>query len=201
MQWSFSFLIRKVASLSCAVALAWDYVRDPNFEDFSLWLLCIQFIYFQLPLKSKALPFLHTIAFIGATISPVMYGHQLLWKPQLETSKLESWNISWSTIVLRSFAIHIAPLIFHILDSTANQFTLVHSYERKSPKLMYIWTFASLITLGFAYEFSYPDAEDVGDLRGISTYEFLSRNKIASGLGFMFSFLVLYLLILRRAYK
>jgi diacylglycerol kinase len=195
--------IRQFAAFSCAATLAWEYFRDPSslFQSFSIWALCVQFTYFQVPLRSKALPYLHAMAFIGATLTPCEYGHLLLWKPQLELNNMLTWEVSWSTIVTRSFCIQLAPLLYHTVDITANQVALIHSYRTKSRNTMYIWSLISFVMMGFIYEFVNPNSEETRDLTGISTFDFVRRSKAVSCIALLFSYLILYLLILRRAFK
>lgn len=100
-------------------------------------------------------------------LTPVMYGHLLIWKPQLEVNNMENWEISWPTIVARSFCIHVAPLLCHTVDITANQVPLIHSYRTKTRKIMYSWSAFSFVSMGIIYELTYPDTDETRDLRGI----------------------------------
>lgn len=196
-----SHLIRQTAALSFAMTLGWDYFRDPSVvESFSIWALAIHFIYFQLPLKSKALPYFHATSFIGAGLVPVLYASLLLWKPSLEVIHMEQWELSWSTVVMRALLVHIAPLLFHTLDVTLNQVTLINSYKAKPWKLMYLWSFSSFAVVGIINEFTFPETEDFDGLQGIDINDLSKRNKVISLVVLVFSFSVLYLLVLRRAY-
>lgn len=198
---SLSFAIRQVAALLCASMLAWDYFRDPEMiGNLSFWALAVHFIYFQLPLRSRALAYLHPTSFIGACLTPVMYGFLLYWTPMLELNHMELWDVPLSTVVIRAAIINLAPLLFHTLDITSNQVNLIHSYKTKPQKIMLCWSFGSFPALGFIFELMYPESEETSDLQGISRDEFLKRNRIICFFVLLFSFTVLYLLILRRAY-
>jgi len=198
----FSYLIRQIGALFCAATLAFEYCRDPSisFESFSNWALFLHFIYFQLPLRSRALAFAHSTSFIGANIIPAMYLHLLVWKPRLELNHMDQWEISWSTILTRSFLMHFAPLLFHGLDIAANQVPLINSYKSKPMRIIYPWTLLSFSLIGFIFEFTFPENDDTDNLQGIEIYDFLKRSKFVAFLSLLFSFTILYFLILRRSY-
>jgi hypothetical protein len=91
---SWSSSLRKWAAILIATTLAWDYYRDiSTFTSFSIWSLIIHFIYFQLPQKSKALAYLHSISFISAFCIPVMYIYMIITKPFLEQEHMEVWSM------------------------------------------------------------------------------------------------------------
>lgn len=195
------FAIRQIAALLCVGTLAWDFSRDAAlFDNFSLWALALHFVYFQLPLNSRALAYLHPTSFIGATLIPVMYGHLLFWSPMLEINHMEVWDISWSTVVIRACLVNFAPLLFHTLDITSNQANLINLYKTKPQNFMYVWSLISFACFGFIFELSYPETEETNDLFGITRDEFIRRNKLLSLCCLVFSYYILYLLIIRRAY-
>jgi hypothetical protein len=149
MKMELSFIIRQIAASCFAGTLAWDYTRDSSaIGNFSIWILAVHFIYFQLPLKSKAIALIHPTSFLGATIIPVMYAYLLFWNPSFEINHMEQWEVAWSTVVIRAFLIYLAPLFFHALDITANQTVLIYSYKIIPEKLLLIWTVISIPLLG-----------------------------------------------------
>jgi hypothetical protein len=109
-------------------------------RQFSLWNLALHFIYFQLPLKSRALPFFHPVSFIGALAIPMIYGYRLYCKPTYEIDYAEQSDLLWNTILFRSFLINFAPMIFHVLDITTNQDRIIIFYQAKSEKGQIIWS-------------------------------------------------------------
>eukprot|EP01038_Epipyxis_sp_PR26KG_P008535 gene8535-11535_t len=195
--------VRQFAALCCAGTLAWEYNRDyTNIpKSFSCWILIIHFIYFQLPLKSRALSLIHSISFIGANIIPVLYAYLLFWNPILEISHMEEWDIAWNTVVTRSFFINIAPLIFHVLDITSNQDNLIFSYKTKPKKFIMIWSMIALPLMGIVYEFAFPESDEVSSLIGIKADDFFTINKLISMIVLGFAYTILYLLIFRKSYR
>ena len=196
-----SFFIRQTASFMCAGTLAWDYYRDPSvLESFSLWALALHFIYFQLPLKSRAIAYFHPTSLIGAGVMPLMYAYLLFWNPGLELRNMEEWDLSLSTITARSFLIHVAPLLFHTLDITINQEYLISSYRSKPSRIIMAWSVVSFPLLGLLFELTYPETPETTNLVGITREEFLYRSKVLGFFGVAFSFCTLYLLVICRAY-
>jgi hypothetical protein len=193
--------IRRVAALTCAGTLAWDFFLDSSVLDsFSVWALFIHFVYFQLPLRSRALAYLQSTSFIGASLIPAMYAHLLCWNPRLELNNMELWELNWTTVVVRAVLINIAPLLFHVLDVTANRVNLINSYKTKPRSVMIGWSISSFILLGFIFELFFPQTEETSDLQGISREAFLRRNKVVGCIALCLSFTVLYLQLLQRAY-
>eukprot|EP01036_Dinobryon_divergens_P030015 gene30015-39201_t len=133
---------------------------------------------------------------------PVMYLFLLFWKPSLEMNHMDQWDMPWFTIVTRSFLMHFAPLLFHALDITSNQAHLIHSYKTKPKRVIYPWSLLSFLVVGLVFQFLYPDSDsgDMENLQGIEANDFLTRNKIVASLSLLFSFSILYFLILRRAH-
>lgn len=200
MTFVYSYFIRQTGAVLCIGTLAWDYCRDNStIEEFSNWALFLHFLYFQLPLKSRALAFIHPTSFIGANLIPAMYIYLLLWKPSLEVDHMELWDVNWSTVVTRSVLINFTPLVFHSLDITTNQSNLINSYKTKAKKPMYIWSIISFPIIGFIYEFTYPESEDIKDLE--DTNIFLKWNKVIALIALLFSFSILYFLIFKRSYE
>lgn len=199
--------IRQVAALTCAATLAWEYVRAPSsfFNLFSIWTLFFHFIYFQLPLKSRALVWFHPLSFVGANVIPVSYGHLLMWKPSLETDRVEAWELPLRVIIGRSVLIHLLPVIFHALDITVNQAHLVHSYQSKPYKAMLVWCALSYALLGLIFELVCPEnieLEGIGIEGDIDkSREYWHGNKMISLIASIFAFFILYSLVLRRAFK
>ena len=67
---------------------------------------------------------------------------------------------------------------------------------------MYPWSILSFLALGFIFEFTFPDSDDdMENLQGIEINDFLKKNKFIALLSLLFSFSILYYLILRRSYR
>lgn len=197
-----NYIIRQFAALTCASILAWDYFRDPNvIESFSIWVIALHFVYFQLPVKSKALSILHAASLLGSIVIPVQYAHVLFWNPLLEINNSQQWEMPFFTIVVRSILLHLVPMLLHALDITSNQVNLVNSYRTKRPRFLMLWSLLSLPTFGFIYEFTFPDNSETMDTDGIDRNDFLKINKVLSLGAMLFTFSLLYFLIMRPAFR
>jgi hypothetical protein len=195
------YLVRQIASLLCAGMLAWDYFRDPSIVgNFSFWAMALHFTYFQLPLDSRALPYMHSMSFVGACLVPVMYLYLTYWNPHLEAQHVEQWEVAWSTVLTRALLINIAPIAFHSVDITVNDIHLVSAYKPKSRKLIYPWALCSFPALGLLFELVFPESEETSELEGINRDKFMMRNKYVCSVALLISFGALYLLVLRRAF-
>jgi hypothetical protein len=191
--------IRQIAALTFALTLAWDYFRAPEVLGlFSIWSLGLHFIYFQLPLRSRALAYFQATSFVGANVMLASYSNLLLCKPTLESDHMEQWDMQYSTMVVRAFLINVAPLMFHALDVTANQATLIASYQNKPRALITSWAFFSFGVLSVIYEFSFPDSEEVMSVSPEGGH--LMRSRIITFAVTIFAFMLLYMLVIRRAF-
>lgn len=197
--------VRTIGAYCCAGTLAWDYYRsykDYSFDSlssFAIWTLFIHFIYFQLPLKSRALAYFHPVSFTGSIVCPVSYAYLLVCKPSIEEDHMNQWDLTKNVIWTRSFLIHLAPFLFHILDINANQVTLINIYKMKSKNTIILWSLIAYGIFGLIYLLVYPDNEDIMGLQGITTRDYLWGDKAISLLASIFAFLLLYMMILRKA--
>jgi hypothetical protein len=196
-----SYVIRQCAALVCALTLAWDYCRAPEIiELFSIWTLGLHFVYFQLPLQSRALAFFHSSSFVSANVMLASYLYLLMNKPSLEIDHMEQWDVSYQTIIARAFLIHASPLLFHSLDITFNQEFIVSSYQTKAKKMMFVWSFMSYGSLGVLFDLVNPENEETRSISGMEIKNFLFRSRIISLFVTIFAFSLLYSMILKKAY-
>ena len=112
---------------------------------------------------------------------------------------MEQWDLSWKAVIARALLINIVRLMFHVLDIAANQAQIVTVYRPKPKKLGLIWSFCSFPLLGLVFELLFPESEELNDLQGIDRESFMKQNHFVCFIALLFSFFVLYLLILRRA--
>lgn len=197
-----NYIIRQCASLMCATTIAWDYFRDPGvIELFSIWTLGLHFIYFQLPLKSRALAFFHSSSFVAANVNLASYLFLLMNKPSLETDHMEQWDVTYQTVIVRAFLIHALPLLFHSLDITFNQSCIISSYQTKAKKLMYVWSFVSYGCLGVLFDLVYPGNEEMSNIPEMERKSFLFRSRAIFLLVNTFGISLLYSMILRKAFS
>lgn len=195
-----SYSIRQFSAVCCAATLAWDYCRAPEvLGALSTWTLMLHFIYFQLPLKSNAIPFFHATSWIGASVIPMCYLHLLFWNPSLEINHVDSWDETFYVLIVRSFMVNFIPLFMHALDIAVNQTNLIISYQKKNYAFMMAWSLLSFGSLSVIYEFTFPDFEELGDLQGISIKHYHWQSKAVSLLASLFSYFILYQLIIQRA--
>lgn len=196
-----NYVIRQCAALMCATTLAWDYFRAPEvIELFSFWSLGLHFVYFQLPLRSRALAFFHSSSFVAANVMLASYLFLLMSKPSLELDRMEQWDVTYGTIIVRAFLINALPLLFHSLDVTFNQDYIISSYQTKPKKVMVTWAFASYCLLGIIFDLCCPDSEEYNNFPGIERKDFLMRSRMISLIVTIFAVSILYSTILRRAY-
>lgn len=195
------YTIRQTAAVCCAATLAWDYCRDSEVLGmFSIWALALHFVYFQLPLSSRALAYFQPASFIGANVVPLSYLYLLFWKPNFEFDHVEQWDLPLSTVIIRCVFVYFAPLFFHALDITVNQAHLITSFQTKPKKFMLLWSFFAFGLLGLIFEFSCPESEELIALNGIPSKLFIWRSKVISTLASLFAYFLLYMLILRRSF-
>lgn len=193
--------LRYAAALVTAGTIAWDFARDSNvLLGFSMWNLIIHFVYFQLPSKSRAVAYFHSLSFTGSLLIPLMYLYLLHFNPALESDHMETWNISWDEAVIRSFAVHFAPLVFHTLDMIYNRHQLILQYRTKPMKFIYVWSMTSFLLLGFIYEFCFPYSEETDRLQGITRESFVLSNKLMAIPFLLIAYGVLYFIILRPSF-
>ena len=191
--------IRQAAALICGCTVAFEYYSISNTFNFFSWNLLIHFIYFQLPLESRALPFLHSVSFIGASITPWAYGYLLTWKPNLENDNMSNWDFDRTSVIVRAVLVYFIPLVFHTLDVTSNLESLIKSYQTKSKRLMYLWSLTSYGLFGLIYELCNNDDDSLSNLDEESKRSYLRGSKILSFFVFILSYYILYSQILKRA--
>ena len=180
--------LRALGSTAFAATLFWDLYRDfERIEDFSTWSLILQFLYFQLPMKSKALAFFHPLSFCAAIAIPTMYMFTLIRNPKYEVDRIDSWEMSWNSLVCRSLLYNIAPLVFHSLDISSYQSNLIISYGSKPQKVQTLWASSGFFLFQLLHEMVYPR-------------NFPTSMKLLSIVASGFSFFILYSLIIKHAY-
>lgn len=171
--------LRKFAAVSSAVLLATDYYRDPAiFSSFSMWTLILHFIYFQLPVKSRALAYFHGISFVASLTTPCTYLYLLHFRPSLEEEHMHAWQLPSTMIYLRTAAVYIAPLCYHLVEQSLYPEALLASYRYKSLSIIGLWTVACLSTLSFVYEFTFPDSDETESLQGINKDDYFRWQKV-----------------------
>lgn len=198
-----SFYIRQIAALLFAATLAVEYFRNSEMISvFSFWCLATHFIYFQLPHKSRALAWFHPLSYIAAIVTPVQYGMLLFLKPRLEYDRMELWEIQLTTILVRSFLLYLAPMVFHALDLGCNQNSLAKSYSMKPQKLMFVWSAFAYPFFGLIFDFTFPSDEQPTDAMALEYVgsEYVSLMKYTSLGMTLFAWVLLYLQVLRVAY-
>jgi len=176
------------------------YRDSQNFENFSVWMLALHFIYFQLPLKSRALAFFHPASFLGASVVPACYIFLNICKPSLEKDHMETWELSWLAVLLRSMILHFGPTLFHLIDIIANQEHLISSYQTKPKKFQSAWSFLSFYMFYFVYYVMTPSISDEDEFQTLTKIEF-TRAKIVIILIVSFlTYCILHWSIIRKAY-
>lgn len=160
--------------------------------------MCVHFIYFQLPIDSRALAVFHSPSFVGSSTLFSMYLYNLYIDPSHETRHVEQWELPWSAVVMRAFLFHIAPLIFHILDMVDNQLELSRAYNVFSVKAVIIWSVVSITGVGCIFGMTFPEADEMIQVPDITTNEFLRGKSLVYFLSLTTTVLVLNSLIVAR---
>lgn len=187
--------VRGIAAGAFGAILVWDTYRDWNrFQDFPTWALAVHFLYFQLPLKSRALAFIHPVSFTGAMVVPALYIYTLVINPNYEVEHMNNWELSWKATVCRALTFNFAPLICHALDVTTHQQYIRVSYQSKPKKVQILWSCIGLFVLEMIHEVVYPVGEDK---LGGSTRSFGGILKLICIVVSGFSFFLLYSLIIK----
>mmetsp|Transcript_23448 Transcript_23448/g.23646 ORF Transcript_23448/g.23646 Transcript_23448/m.23646 type:complete len:217 (-) Transcript_23448:97-747(-) len=195
-------IIRQIAALIFAITFAWEIFRDQqNLESFTLWAVALHFVYFQLPLKSRALAFFHPISFVGALCKPIKLIFLLYHKQDLFQTQMELWEITWTSVILRCMLIYGFPLLSHSLDLSVNQSYLIQSYQTKPKKFQIIWSFSSFFLFGLVFDFFVPSNYEDQDLEGITPLSFSRQKKILILAVSSIAFGILYSVVLRKAYS
>lgn len=193
--------VRYAFALLLAATLAWEYLRDSNaISSIAVWMLLLHFAYFQLPSKSRASAYFHSISFIGAFSVPALYLYLLYYRPNMEEENMESWNITWDEALLRTFLIHFSPFLCHTADIISNRDLIVQQYRLKPRRLMYVFPAVAFSILTFVHEFSFPEPDEATILDGDAREKYLQSNNIISFLSLVCAHAVLYQMILKRAF-
>ncbi len=211
-------------ALVFAITLSWDYIRSgeqgcQSIEQFGSWNLFINFLYFQLPKRSRAVPFLHSLSFVGSVVSILIYPYLFyvidpnLPNIQYNYSSLdkEKENLSFiytsmsvREIIARVTIFYIMPVLCHITELYNNREVLVWAYSSRGWRLIHIWVAFAYPLLGFIYECTFPEAGgEVEPLlmqqrrKDIDLHTYFLRNKMLAFIGNLIALLTLYIIILR----
>lgn len=198
-----AFFVRQAAALLLAATVAIEYVRSVDvLSSFSFWTLFLNFIYFQLPLKSRALAWFHPVTFVASFVTPAQYGLLLFAKPRLEYDRMEIFEISITTVLVRSFLIYLAPLCFHALDIAINRDNLAVSYSLKPRKLMLVWACIGYGMLELAFFFLGPVGDPASVAIGMDSLpsELALPGRCVTAFVSVFAALLLYLSLIKHAY-
>lgn len=194
-------LSRQLAALLCVFTFAWQiFIDSQNIENDSLWILLLHFVYFQLPLRSRALSFFHPISFVGAIVTPICYLTLIYYKESIFREQMEQWDITWAGIIIRSITIYLLPLIFHCVDILSNQSQLILSYQTKPRKFQYFWSLTSFFLFGMIHEFFFSDTREEGGIESNGILSFPYVKKCITIILSIFANLILYLIIYKKAY-
>lgn len=211
---------RQFAAILFASTLALEIMRISNDIDIPLnsnintlsnimnmfykWILMIHFIYFQLPIQSRFLPFAHSLSFVAANCIPMSYLLLLSCKPNIEQEHMDEWELSWQVIIIRLLVIYILPIIFHALDLVSNQHILIISYSEMTKQTAIIWTSISFGILYLLYELFIGFESDPDFLNmkiNISFLVFMRIHKIIMIIGNIFAYIILHFLIFRHSFN
>ncbi|RYY87390.1 hypothetical protein EON63_04070 [archaeon] len=122
----------------------------------------------------------------------------LIRHPSLEAEHMEMWSVEWSSVVVRSFFVHIAPLLFHIIDLYLHINNIRHSYQTRPQKIILAWPILSFVSLSILYDFTCPENEDTEVMERTTIEEFSRMNKLITLLTIALSYCALYAFVLSK---
>jgi fumarate reductase subunit D len=209
-------------ALVFAITLSWDYIRSgeqgcQSIEQFGSWNLFINFLYFQLPKRSRAVPFLHSLSFVGSVVSIMIYPYLFyvidpnLPNIQYDYSSLDKekeklsfiyTSMTVREIIARVTIFYIVPVFCHIMELHNNREVLVWAYSSRGWRLIHTWVAFAYPLLGFIYECTFPEAGgEVEPLqqqrKDIDLHTYFLRNKMLAFIGNVIALVTLYVFILR----
>ena len=156
--------------------------------------LVLHFIYFQLPMRSRAISYFHPMSFITSIVIITNYITLLIYFPDYEMKYLESYDLNKSTLFLRNFCIYVSPCVLHLIDITWNQELLILSYEFKPWKIYILWSIICYPLFGTVFEFTFPESEN-------TEYDISEHSHWVSFIATAFALLMLYFLIFRKIFS
>lgn len=206
---SWSKVFRQLSAIVTAITIAGDYYRDPSssFSSLATWGLASQFIYFQLPGKSRAFAYFHSTAFLYSIIIPISYIYFIVfYDSSLEINHMNDWDYEWTTILLRSFMMHFLPMILHIVDMVSNRNSIISAYRSRPKRIMVLWPALSILAVSLCYELlSIENTDDEVELSltvsQAKLEDFYRTNKILSIGTICCGYMLLYLFVFRNAYQ
>lgn len=126
------------------------------------------------------------------------YVYLIIQVPGYEVKRMEMWDCTWTTIIVRCVLVYLAPLLLHTVDITWNIETLLVSYESKPWKVYVAWTVICYPLFGVVYEVTCPHSiEDLGDETPNST---LQQSKLVAILSVAAAISALYGMVFRRIF-
>lgn len=192
--------IRQTSALILVSALVWDTFREKEqfTSELASWTVAANFIYFQLPLKSRALAFFHPLAFVSSIVTPACYVFHCYLNPQYEKLRMDDWGVKWGVMLMRGLLFYALPLFFHAIDISAIRSKLIFAYQGKSRKLQIAWCILGFFCMDLAHQFMASSGGGEGLLTGGGDDFLLMINvKI---IAVSLAFFVQYMLILRWAF-
>jgi len=193
--------VRQMSAIILASTIAFDVFRDSELlSTLPLWTLAINFLYFQLPIRSRALATMHPIALTTSFCSAASYILVLVYQPNFEANRAQDWEIRMMEAVCRSAIVYGAPVIMHAVDLLKMNDNLIRSYALIPRDIQIPWSVLSLFIIEVIHGFMYPSRDDasISEWEGNATFKSMVFNvKI---LTLSIAFFVLYLSIMRWAY-
>jgi hypothetical protein len=195
-----SVAIRQTSALVLVSTLVWDMFREKyRYEaELATWVLAINFVYFQLPLRSRALAFFHPLAFMTSIVTPTCYLFLMYCNPNYEHQRMNDWDMKWSAMAVRSLLMYAAPLVCHVMDVGSIGTKLVFAYQGKSRKLQIGWCILGFFIVDGIHFLLHPNRHDMSLLGVGENFSLLLLN--VKTISVSLAFFALYMLVLRDAY-
>jgi hypothetical protein len=178
----------KFYALFCT--LLWDVhvSKAAVLEHLTIWSWILHLLYFDLPLSSPIVAYLHGPSLGGSAALFIMYIWTLIANPNMEFD-LAPPGRSDLVIYARAFWLHFIPVVFHYTDLKTNAKALRLAYRPKAGPFFTFWvSVAGYLTMGLTWE-QLNKAADVYNVTLVSPEIYVNVSKALGILGCLTVFL------------
>lgn len=150
--------------------------RGETLMHFTLWAWTLQTLYFSEHVVGIA-RYLHGPAFGGSVALWNMYLWTLYANPNMEFDLAPEGRPHW-LIVLRALWMHLAPVIFHVVDYRQNQTNLQRLYGGQTNMAFKAWTYVlGYLAMGLIWENVNGEAAATYNVTVVSEEVYINTSK------------------------